>query len=315
MDVSTRILAALLTASLAFPALAQNGGAKTGDTPLRVAYPSGINGQLAKVIEKGGFAEKRGFAPTFTFFQYGPPMMEALAAGQVDVILTSLNPVASYLAVNPGGLVIIADVGSAKHAVVVPKDSPYRSLADLKGKSIAVSFNSDLHVDLLRSIKDLGLDPDKDFKLVNVPPADLVQAFDQGLTDAVDIRIPPLLALEKNKSARIVAEWPWQLLVVVSDRYLTEHQVSADTLREVVKDGVLFIANNPDQAAAWWGEQLRLDPAIVRASADLNPIYRVTDRDALDLTPSADLQARADQWATNLVEYGIGKEKVVYVFR
>jgi hypothetical protein len=191
----------------------------SGGKPLRIAYPSGINGQLAKVIEKAGFAEKHGFAPTFTFFQYGPPMIEALAAGEVDVILTSFNPTASFLAKKPGGLVIIADVGSAKHAVVVPGDSPAKTLADLKGKSIAVSFNSDLHVDVVKAIKDLGLDPAKDYKLLNVPPQELAQTFDQKLAEAVDIRIPPLLALQK-KSARIVAEWPWQLLVVASDAYL-----------------------------------------------------------------------------------------------
>lgn len=299
----------LLAASLVAASSASGAGA-----PLRIAYPSGINGQLAKVIEKGGFAEKRGFAPTFTFFQYGPPMIEALAAGEVDVILTSFNPTASFLAKKPGGLVIIADVGSAKHAVVVSADSPAKSLADLKGKSIAVSFNSDLHVDILKSIKDLGLDPAKDFKLVNVEPPELARAFDQKLTDAVDIRIPPLLALQK-KSARIVAEWPWQLLVVASEAYLTRNGIQPDSLREVLKDGILYIANNPDQAAAWWGEHLRLDPKVVRASADLNPLYRISRREDLDIRPGEELRSRAGKWAASLVDYGIRKEKVEYVFR
>jgi ABC-type nitrate/sulfonate/bicarbonate transport system substrate-binding protein len=286
----------------------------SGGKPLRIAYPSGINGQLAKVIEKAGFAEKHGFAPTFTFFQYGPPMIEALAAGEVDVILTSFNPTASFLAKKPGGLVIIADVGSAKHAVVVPGDSPAKTLADLKGKSIAVSFNSDLHVDVVKAIKDLGLDPAKDYKLLNVPPQELAQTFDQKLAEAVDIRIPPLLALQK-KSARIVAEWPWQLLVVASDAYLAGKNVPPDSLREVLKDGVHFIANHPDQAAAWWAEQVRSDPKVVIAAAGLNPLYRITKREALDLKPGKELQARAAQWAASLVEYGIRKEKVEYVFR
>ena len=101
--------------------------------PLGVAYPSGINGELPKVIEKQGLAERHGFSPSFTFFQYGPPMVEAAAAGDIDVLFTSLNPVASYLAKVPGGLTIIADVGTGEHAIVVPAGSRYHTLSDLEG--------------------------------------------------------------------------------------------------------------------------------------------------------------------------------------
>lgn len=307
-----KIFAATLTATFL---TAVTVSTVTAATPLRIAYPSGINGQLAKVIEKGGFAEKRGFDPTFTFFQYGPPMIEALAAGEIDLLFTSFNPTASFLAKKPGSLVIIADAGVAKHAVVVPQDSPVKTLADLKGKSIAVSYNSDLHVDVLRAIKALKLDPAKDFNLVNVQPQELVQAYDQKLTDAVDIRIPPLLVLQQKKSARVVQEWPWQVLVVVREEYLKENKVSPDALREVLKDGFHFIANNPDQAAAWWAEHLRLDPKIVRASADLNPLNKITDRAAIDVKPGKDLKKKADLWAKSLVDLGIQKEQVKFVFK
>jgi ABC-type nitrate/sulfonate/bicarbonate transport system substrate-binding protein len=290
------------------------GSASAENIPLRIAYPSGINGQLPKVIEKAGLAEKAGFQPTFTFFQYGPPMIEALAAGQVDVVFTSLNPVASYLSKNPGGLVIIADAGVGKHAVVVPGDSPVKTLTDLKGKKVAVSLNSDLHVDVARSFKELGLEPGKDVELVNLQPLELAGAFEQRLTDAVDIRIPPLLKLTGSKGARIVAEWPWQFVVAVRKGYLDEHPGVAEKLRQVVAEGVWLIASEPDQAAAWWGEQLRLDPAVVKASADLNPLYRAKNRDEVKVEVTEDLKARADKWSRDLVDFGLRKEKVTYVY-
>jgi ABC-type nitrate/sulfonate/bicarbonate transport systems, periplasmic components len=288
--------------------------ATAGEIPLRVAYPSGINGQLAKVIEKAGLAQKEGFQPTFTFFQYGPPMIEALASGQVDVIFTSLNPVASYLSKNPGGLVIIADAGTGKHAVVVPGDSPVKTLADLKGKKVAVSFNSDLHVDVVRSFKDLGIEPGRDVELVNLQPLELAGAFEQRLTDAVDIRVPALLKLTGSTGARVVAEWPWQFVVAVRKGYLDEHPGVAEKLRKVIADGVWYLASHPDEAAAWWGEQLRLDPALVKTSAELNPLFRADSREAVRVEPGAELKARAETWAQNLVDFGIRKEKVTYVY-
>jgi ABC-type nitrate/sulfonate/bicarbonate transport system substrate-binding protein len=48
---------------------------------IRIAYPSGMNGQIATTMEKAEIAKKQGLNSEFIFFQYGPPMMEALAAG------------------------------------------------------------------------------------------------------------------------------------------------------------------------------------------------------------------------------------------
>lgn len=282
--------------------------------PVRFAFPSGINGQLAKVIEKAGLAEARGFAPTFTFFQYGPPMIEALAAGQVDVLFTSYNPVASYLAKAPGGLTVVADVGSAIHAIVVPDEAPARTLADLRGRKLAVSFNSDLHVDVLRSLRDAGIEPGKDIELLNVQPQELGNAFEQRLVDAVDIRVPPLHVLVNKKGGRIVQQWPWHFLVAVRSGWLKENPGAAERLREVVRDGIWRIAQRPDEAAAWWGEQLRLDPAAVRASADLNPLYKAARREDIDVAPGPQLRQRAEAWVRSLLAYGILKKPVEFVY-
>jgi NitT/TauT family transport system substrate-binding protein len=53
---------------------------------------------------------------------------------------------------------------------VVPLDSPAHSLKDLKGKQISVPFGSAAHGMLLRAIKDLGWDPEKDVNLVSQSP-------------------------------------------------------------------------------------------------------------------------------------------------
>jgi ABC-type nitrate/sulfonate/bicarbonate transport system substrate-binding protein len=284
------------------------------DIPVRIAYPSGINGELSKVIEKAGIAQKYGLAPTFSFFQYGPPMIEALAAGQVDVVFTSFTSAALYLAKDPGGLAIIADVGSGRHAVLVPQDSPIRSLKDFAGRKIAVSYNSEMYVDVARSLKGLGLEPGKGVDLVNVQPLELAATYMQHLTDGVDIRIPQMLALTSKGGTRIVQEWPWQFLVVVRKGFLDAHPGVADKLRQVVGDGIWYIASHPDDAAKWWSEQLGLSPEIVKASADLNPAYHAKSREDVNVIPSAELKQRADAWAQDLVNLGVLKQKVIYIY-
>jgi len=120
------------------------------DIPVRFGYPSGANGQLAKVLEQAKIPEKHGIAGEYTFFQYGPPLLEALAAGQIDVVFTSLVPTASYLAKQPGQLTIIAQPGSTPHSLVVRSDSPIQQLTDFRGKKIGVSLRTESHLDLLR---------------------------------------------------------------------------------------------------------------------------------------------------------------------
>ena len=126
---------------------------------------------------------------------------------------------------------------------------------------------------------------------MNVPPADIVQTFEQRLTDAVDIRIPQLLVLTNDKRARVVARWPWQFVVVARTAYLDAHPGVAARLREVLIAGASFIANHPEEAADWWGEFLHIPRAQVLASADLNPLYHLKRPDAIHVTPSAAFHA------------------------
>ena len=55
-----------------------------------------MNGQIPVVMERTGIAKKHGLDAEFVFFQYGPPMMEALASGHIDAVVTSTDPNTKY---------------------------------------------------------------------------------------------------------------------------------------------------------------------------------------------------------------------------
>jgi len=69
-----------------------------------------------------------------------------------------------YIASLSGG------VTGAGNGLVVPKDSPVQSLAELKGKTISVPFGSTAHAFLLRAVQDAGLDPNKDVNIISQSP-------------------------------------------------------------------------------------------------------------------------------------------------
>jgi NitT/TauT family transport system substrate-binding protein len=69
-----------------------------------------------------------------------------------------------YIASLSGG------IKGAGNAILVPSDSPVKSLAELKGKKLSVPFGSTAHAMLIRALQDLGWDPNKDVEIVTQTP-------------------------------------------------------------------------------------------------------------------------------------------------
>src|SRR6195952_5585158 len=61
-------------------------------------------------------------------------------------------------------------IKGAGNAILVPSDSPVRSLSDLKGKKVSVPFGSTAHAMLIRAVQDLGWDPNRDLQIVTQTP-------------------------------------------------------------------------------------------------------------------------------------------------
>lgn len=283
--------------------------------PVRIAYPSGLNGLLVKVVEKAGIAEKHGLKPTYTFFQYGPPIFEAVAAGNIDVVSTSLNPVASFLTKSPGSLEIFAQLGQSSHGLLVQNEIVGDSIAALKGKTIAVSFNSDSHVDLLLALKEAGLDPASDVKLLNTPPNELGGLFTQKQADSVLIRQPQLARFEEEKSGRVLTRWPHKYLAVATKDFLTRNPAVELKLRAVFQDAIFFVAKNPEQAAEWFGEHLRVKPALVRVAISEDPNYKADVLEKIDVGVTPAFQKETEERLKQIEKVGGIKKLPELTFR
>jgi ABC-type nitrate/sulfonate/bicarbonate transport system substrate-binding protein len=284
-------------------------GAQT-PVQIRIAYPSGMNGQIPVVMERAGIAKKHGLDAQFVFFQYGPPMMEALASGHIDAVVTSLMPVTTFLSRQPNAAVVVASLGRSSYSLMVPKNSTAQSVADLKDKRIAVSFNSDSHLDLLRLLKQRNLDARKEIRLLNVQPNELVLALQDGFTDAIVIRQPQVLKMQQL-GARVVHTWPFEFVSIMRAEYLTRNPDALKRYREALRESVHYTATNKEQASVWFGERLRIEPEVVRKVSEDDPNWRnvKTLRDvSIDLSPS--VRQRMIDWFEASYELGMIKGKV-----
>ena len=278
--------------------------------PIRIAYPAGMNGQIAKVMEKAKIAEKKGLEAKYTFFQNGPPMMEAFASGNVDAVITSPMPVINFISRNPGKAVVVASLGNSSYSLMVPNGSSIKQAKDLRGKTIALSFGSDSHLDLLKLLKESNLNPKSDVKLLNTPPNELQLAFERGFADAIVIRQPQVLKLHKKFNAQIIHTWPHRYISVMRTDYLKKHPQAEKQYLEALRDSILFTATNKEQASIWFSEQIRLDPETIRQVSKDDPNYTVTKLEDVSVEVTPEIKQTLEDWAKFSYETGITKKEV-----
>lgn len=283
-----------------------NSGVQAQETPIRIAFPAGMNGQVCVVMERAGIAKKHGLDAQFTAFQNGPPMMEALVAGSVDAVVTSLMPMTTYASKSPGDVKVAAMLGQSSYALMVAKDSPVKTEGDLAGRSLGLSFGSDSHLDALIWLKNAGLS--ERVALVNIAPSELATALANGSVDAIVIRQPQVRRLQEQSGARIIRNWPFRFVSIVKANFITAHPKAYEHYLAALRQTLDFIADNPVQAAAWFGEHLRVDPALIATVAEDDAAMARTSKVNVAIDDTS--RALIEQWMSEAHTHKMIRTKV-----
>ena len=105
--------------------------------------------------------------PTWSDFSSGPPMLQAMGAGAIDI--GGVGDAPPVFAAAGGAKIAIVGAtenGANSAALVVPKGSPITSISQLRGKTIAVAQGSSADYHLLTVLDKGGLDcPRRDPRL------------------------------------------------------------------------------------------------------------------------------------------------------
>ena len=142
----------------------------------------------------------------WTEFPAGPVLLEGLNVGSIDFGTVGEAPPIFAQAAGANLVYVGHEPPSPKtEAVVVPKGSALRTLADLRGKKIAVNKGSNAHYLLVKALEKAGI-AYKDVQVVFLAPADARAAFERGAVDAWSIWDPFLAAAEKRLGARVLAD-------------------------------------------------------------------------------------------------------------
>ena len=227
------------------------------------------------LLKGRGTLEKRlaeqGVGVKWTEFPAGPVLLEGLNVGSIDFGTVGEAPPIFAQAAG-ANLVYVGNEppSPASEAIVVPKGSSLRTLADLKGKKIALNKGSNVHYLLLKALEKAGV-AYADIQPVFLPPADARAAFERGSVDAWAIWDPFLAAAEKQIGARVLADGKG--LVANYQFYLasrTYAEKNPEILR-IVLDEVAKVddwgRNNPDEVATILSAQTGLSKDVVALAA------------------------------------------------
>jgi len=142
----------------------------------------------------------------WTEFTAGPVQLEALNVGSIDFgDVGEAPPIFAQAAGAPLAYVGATVPRPQSEAVLVPKGSAIKTVAELKGKKIALNKGSNVHYFIVKLFEKHGL-AFADLNLVYLPPADARAAFEKGSVDAWVIWDPFLAAAEKSLEARVLAD-------------------------------------------------------------------------------------------------------------
>ena len=181
---------------------------KTAQRIVRIGYQK--NGVLLLAEARGrlpGLLAAAGVARVeWALFGAGPPLLEAMRAGAIDVgAVGDTPPIFAQAAGAPIVYAAVQPLTGAGQALVVPRASPIRAVADLKGKRVAFTKGSSAHLFTVLALGGAGLGL-ADITPVYLSPADAPGAFASGAVDAWTIWDPFLAIVEKTQSARRILD-------------------------------------------------------------------------------------------------------------
>ncbi len=239
---------------------------------LRIGYQKSAS--LLTLQKAQGSLEKRlgalGVGVKWVEFPAGPQLLEGLNVGAVDVGYVGEAPPIFAQAAGAQFVYIGNDPPAPEaEALIVPKDSPIRSVAELKGKKVALNKGSNVHYLLVKLLEKHGLQY-SDIQVAFLPPADARAAFEKGAVDAWAIWDPFTAATEKQIGARVLADG--RGVVNNYSYYLGERDYVAknpkviETLFSDLQDQAKWLKANIKQAAAVIAPLQGLAPEVVEIS-------------------------------------------------
>lgn len=238
------VLAALTLASQA--ALANE--------PFKVGYIRVMDDAQAITAYEGKFYEKQGLDVQLVEFKSGTDLIKAIVGGQLDTGVLGFTNAASWSS-RGADLKVVAGAQRGYHALVARDDANIKTVADLKGHTLASQKEGSTADTVLRGVvlKDAGLQA-SDVNILGVSPQVAVQSLVGKRVDAAFLFEPQASIAQLIAPVKQIYEigevWPFPCMVTITSGKTLESKKdlvwkSLDAQRQAIE----LLQRKPDEAA------------------------------------------------------------------
>ena len=253
------------------------------------------------LLQAAGLLDDTEYQIEWKEFTSGPPLLEAMNGGSIHVGGVGNTP-PLFAAAAKGSFKVVqgATYGGQGDAILVPKDSPVKSVADPAGKSVAVAQGSSANYNLLAQLDAAGVSY-SDIKVQNLQPADALAAFTAGHLDAWAIWEPFTSQAELDAGARVLADGSklanGYTFQVASDDALDDPATKAalqDYLGRIAQ-AQLWSQTHKEEWAKVWAQETGLPEEVTLAAVKKRDVQLVP----IDQTVIDSEQQMVDAFAAN----------------
>ena len=271
--------------------------------PIQVAFQAPWSGQntVNIVMDRMNMLGLRGVDAKWTAFPSGPAINEVLISGRYQAGSGGNFPFTTLVDRKIPVKAIAIESPNLLHALVVPIDSPLKSIKDLKGSNppatIGLVTGSSAEFYFQMSAQINGLEIGKDVILKNMPPGEQM-SMPKGINGIVAWDPTPTMMVDERKNGRIIDTiFPYN--IYEGQFYLRSELVEnvpdvAQAFADAFAEATLWTRLNPEKAVAFMVE----DPNLKNYSKDIllqqvrayNNLYKPTN-----IYPHADFWGQVNE--------------------
>ncbi|AJO78781.1 ABC transporter substrate-binding protein [Pseudomonas sp. MRSN 12121] len=245
-------------------------------------------------VEASGVLEGAPYQVDWKHFQAAAPLAEALNTGALDLGFLGDSGFL-FLAAKQARvkLIGVSRQNPDTIALLVPKDSPVKTIADLKGKKVAYWPGAWSQQLTLRALEQAGL-PEDHVAFVKLMPIDAAAALPQGSIDAFPVWEPYISQQILFSGARPILTaknlMPGLSAIAASTPAIDSKRGAIADFLGRLKRARAWVDSHTDQYADLWAKKANLDQNVSRhwlrqAHMTVGPV---------DQQAAADLQSTAD---------------------
>ena len=216
---------------------------------------------------KGWFEEafkEKGKKVEFVEFQSLPPLNEALATNRIDVLFQAEPP--AIVGKAAGIDVKIVEIScSITLGLLVNPNSNIQTVADLKGKKIALLAGTGVHYGVLKILGENGISK-SDVEIIDMMPPDAKNAFETGRVDAWAIWSPFIDQSELSKSGTVLPDnyFEIQSIMAARGKFVADNKVEFAVILDVFQKAKKWMLQNQQEAQAIVAKELDLELEVVK---------------------------------------------------